>query len=658
MSKDYLWRGGKKIKLEKEPTYFTVVLKEEEQKEQVTSLPGFRQMKRVHHSTYKVQIEAESLNSAMDKIRSDQVKGVCHHAYNPASDANTRYYLTEEMIVKFASGTPIRRIEQIIRDHCLLYLRQLGEEHLYLLQVTSDTAKNPIKCSNELAELPEVTYAEPNLINRFQGQEAADPPSDTLFSEQWHLDNRGGIQLRTGADVDILEAWAITKGSRDIAIAIIDDGVDISHPDFQGEGKIVAPKDYVDGDSSPFPESFAQDYHGTPCAGVAVAEENGQGVVGAAPACALQPIRFPLTASDRELWEIFDFAATFSDVISCSWGPPPVYSPLPLSLTEKFEAITTSGGPRGKGSLILFAAGNYNAPLMDMGNTSFRYRGNRGIVETTEPILNGFAIHPDVMAVGSSNSLNERSIYSNWGKELSVCAPSNNFHPLNSQLWVEGRGITTTDNETRGLGFRRNSLYTARFGGTSSATPLAAGVAALVIASNPELTAREVKRILEETTDKITDENPDPILGHNKGIYDAEGHSEWFGFGKVNAGRAVRRAVALREQEADPTEEEDPPLPLTQLIKGNIDVSEGFRLYDFEVQDYLRLTLTGPDDADFDLYVKREGTPTMSVFDVRASDLSSSETIILTDAPAGTYTVMVKSYTGVGDFELEVSFQP
>ncbi|MEL7065358.1 MAG: hypothetical protein AAFP00_16580, partial [Bacteroidota bacterium] len=253
MSKDYLWRGGKKIKLEKESTFFTVVLKEEDQKEQVTSLPGFRQMKRVHHSTYKVQIEAESLDSAMDQIRSDQVKGVCHHAYNPASDANTRYYLTEEMIVKFASGTPIRRIEQIIRDHCLLYLRQLGEEHLYLLQVTSDTAKNPIKCSNELAELPEVAYAEPNLINRFQGQEAADPPSDTLFSEQWHLDNRGGIQLRTGADVDILEAWAITKGSRDIAIAIIDDGVDISHPDFQGEGKIVAPKDYVDGDSSPFP---------------------------------------------------------------------------------------------------------------------------------------------------------------------------------------------------------------------------------------------------------------------------------------------------------------------------------------------------------------------------------------------------------------------
>ncbi|MEL6133290.1 MAG: S8 family serine peptidase [Bacteroidota bacterium] len=657
MSQDYLWRGGKKIQLEKEPSFFTVIITEDAQKEWVTHLPGFQEIKRVHQHTYKVQISEESLDKAMDQIRSEQVQGVCHHAYNPASDANTRYYLTDEIVVKFDEGTPHKRIEQIIRQHALKYMRQLGKKHLYLFQVTKDTGKNPIKCSNELAELPEIIYAEPNLINRFQGQEAAEPPTDGLFSEQWHLDNRGGVQLREGADVDILEAWAITKGSRDVVIAIIDDGVDIFHPDFQGEGKIVAPKDYVDGDSRPFPVSANQDYHGTPCAGVAVAEENGLGVVGAAPACGLQPIRFPLSASDRELWEIFDFAATYSDVISCSWGPPPVYSPLPLSLIEKFEEISLTGGPRGKGSLILFAAGNYNAPLMDMQNVRFRYRGTRGIVETTEPILNGFATHPDVMAVAASNSLNLRSLYSNWGKALSVCAPSNNFNPLDSQGWVEGRGITTTDNESRGLGFRRNSLYTAQFGGTSSATPLAAGVAALVIASNPALTAREVRSIIEETADKITDPDIDPILGHNKSAYDENGHSEWFGFGKVNAGRAVRRAVAIKNLEEEPNEDEPTSQP-TQIISGNIDVSEDFRLYQFEVRDYLSLKLSGPEDADFDLYVKRGGTPTMSIFDVRASDLSSSEDIELTQAVPGRYTVMVKSYSGVGDFELEVRFSP
>ena len=109
------------------------------------------------------------------------------------------------------------------------------------------------------------------------------------------------------------------------------------------------------------------------------------------------------------------------------------------------------------------------------------------------------------------SAVNLKAAYSNWGKEVNFCAPSNNFHPLNPQVLLAGRGIWTADNEESGLGFTIDSRYTGRFGGTSSATPLAAGVAALVKSANPELTAIEIQDILEKTTDKIEDPNPDPV---------------------------------------------------------------------------------------------------------------------------------------------------
>jgi subtilisin family serine protease len=84
-------------------------------------------------------------------------------------------------------------------------------------------------------------------------------------------------------------------------------------------------------------------------------------------------------------------------------------------------------------------------------------------------------------------------------------------------------------------------MYTGLFGGTSSATPLVAGIAALVLSANPDLSAKEVKDILQSTADKITDTELD-IDGKNRGSYDNNGHCPWFGYGKVNAAKAVAEA--------------------------------------------------------------------------------------------------------------------
>jgi len=108
------------------------------------------------------------------------------------------------------------------------------------------------------------------------------------------------------------------------------------------------------------------------------------------------------------------------------------------------------------------------------------------------------------------------------------------------QTALPGVGVFTTD-RLGAAGYDPGS-FTNTFGGTSSACPVVAGVAALVLSINPYLTAREVKQLLQETADKIVDPNPDPQFGLRLGTYNASGHSQWFGYGKVNAARAVDAA--------------------------------------------------------------------------------------------------------------------
>jgi len=648
---NYIWRGGQQIELEKEEEFFTAIVRDEKDLERVRSLPGVKEVQPVQNRIYKVQVARDQRDGAMERFRSEEVEGICHHAYRPKGDPGTRYYLTDQIVVKFKPDVSRAAIESILTEAGVRLLKEYpGSPPAFLLQVTRSAGKNPIKVANALAEREEVAYAEPNLVNRFQSFYI---PQDAYFDRQWHLRSWDGPELVADADVSATEAWDVTRGSRNVVIALIDDGFDLSHPDFTGQGKVVNPKDYVDGDSNPFPVTAHGDYHGTPCAGVALAEENGQGVVGVAPGCAFMPVRFPLSADDDFLWEIFDYVGKRADVISCSWGPPPVYAPLGQLLTDKFHELATTGGPRKKGCVIVFAAGNYNAPLNDPNNTGFRWRHPvYGIQETKGAILNGNAAHPDVIAVAASTSLNKKAVYSNWGREISVCAPSNNFHPLNPQTPLPGRGIWTTDNEQFGEGFTGGSRFTGRFGGTSSATPLVAGIAALVISANPDLTAAQVKQILQETADKITDPDPDPILGLKKGSYDANGHSEWFGFGRVNAAKAVQRAW---QQRVDTTGISD--LKIEATATGKLAATGSTQLFKVTLHPGLSVALKGPDGHDFDLYLKRGAAPTTENYDAVGYSASANEKVAVNPAQPGDYYILVRSYRGSGDFEVKVTLE-
>jgi subtilisin family serine protease len=99
-------------------------------------------------------------------------------------------------------------------------------------------------------------------------------PLDSLYQYQWHLENKGGMAgLTAGADVKAEEAWNITRGSRNIVVCVMDDGFDLTHPDFTASGKIVSPRDFGQDDFAPNPV-FENDNHGTAYAGVAVAGDS------------------------------------------------------------------------------------------------------------------------------------------------------------------------------------------------------------------------------------------------------------------------------------------------------------------------------------------------------------------------------------------------
>ncbi len=556
---NFLHRHRHRIPLDKEPEFFTAILPSRHLVEELYRREAVRDLEPVFNNVFKVRTREYERDDLMDALRSSsRLPIVCHHAYNPVGDPGTRYYLTDRIQLRFKEGVSIPRKEELLQAYGLKLLRPYpGVKDAYLLQITNSTGMNPVKACSQLHELEEIQYAEPNLINRFQPDQR---PADTLFRYQWHLESRDDIELVAGAGVGALKAWETTRGERRVVVAVLDDGFDLTHPDFNAPGKLVGPRDFVDGDAVPLPERARRDFHGTPCAGVAIGEENGIGTVGMAPGCSFMPIRFDLAADDNLLFEIFDYAGSRAHVLSNSWSPPPVFAPLSSLIFDKIEDLTRNGGPDGNGCVILFSAGNFNAPIVDMENAGgFVWRHPAlGLRETRGAMFNGFGAHPDVMTISASTSQNRKSAYSNWGAEISVCAPSDNWNPLDPQARLPGLGIWTTDNETHGLGFTTGSRFTGSFGGTSSACPLVAGVAALMRSVNPQLTAAEVREIIEATADKIVDENPDPVLNQVKGVYDESGHSPWFGFGKVNAAAAVMEAKA-RLPEEEPEEEEEQP---------------------------------------------------------------------------------------------------
>jgi len=571
-----LQRGGEELPIQKVPDRFTVRLsptagpgqqpgqKPDGQFDPVVAVGDDLGNLPIHikNTSYvppglnEVQVEPTQLDEAMELARKSDRIAFASHVYRVENDPGMVLYLTNQITVQFDENVGEQARNAIAATQGLHLLKPVeGIPNTFVYELGSRSLENPIKISNRLTWNPEVLTAEPNIIVRSQSYYQ---PRDPLYNRQWYLHNGGGNGIAADSHISIEGAWDITRGNRSVVVAITDDSVDINHTDFRGLGKIVAPLDLKGQDRLPLPDS-PSDNHGTACAGVAVAEENGQGIVGVAPGCALMPIRTTGYLDDESVEKMFDWAIDRgAAVISCSWGASAVYFPLSLRQRAVITKAATRGR-NGRGCVIVFAAGNANRPINGTLNES---GWPNNVITGRTRWLAGFAVHPDVIAVSACTSLNKKAAYSNWGTGISVCAPSNNAPP---GMWLqetgyigtppairtalEGLGIFTTDR--MGAAGYDHEDFTPYFGGTSSATPVVAGVAALVLSVNPQLSAQEVRRIIEQTADKMTDPDPDPQLGISMGSYDRNGYCQWFGYGRVNAEKAVKMAKskqAIRQQ--------------------------------------------------------------------------------------------------------------
>jgi serine protease len=330
-----------------------------------------------------------------------------------------------------------------------------------------------------------VLDAIPNLYLRVR--RTADPytPSDPRFGGQWYFEN-----------LDMPNAWGITRGNASTSIVVIDTGCDLAHPDLVA--KLDPGLDVVDGDADPsFDPADSGAAHGTECAGiVGAATDNGEGIAGGCPECRVRCVRFlsddpvPLSADI----EAFQFALDVdASVVSNSWGfVDPM--PVPEMLADVIREVATSGRG-GKGALVFFAAGN----------------DDRVIEDDELQAADG------VLCVGAINNFDESTPFTNQGAAIDVVAPT---------------GTLTTD--ISGPGGDDPSDYTNLFGGTSSACPVVAGIGGLLVAAAPEKTADEIYEVLVRTT------RPAPFA-----TPDGTGHDVIYGYGIVQPVAALEDALGL-----------------------------------------------------------------------------------------------------------------
>lgn len=350
-----------------------------------------------------------------------------------------------------------------------------GTPDQFVATLAGGSGAATLAISEQLVGDERVNWANPNFYQSF---ERYFTPNDTFFSSEWHLHNTGQGGGLVDADVDAPEAWdKLAGGSSAITIAIVDDGIDLAHPDladniFKNAGEVAGNgidddgNGWIDdvngwdftsgggGDNNPA-ASTSGDAHGTATAGVAAAiGNNGKGVAGIAYNSKILPTRIFVGQSrhQRRQHRLGDLlrrrpdqerAGTWSaaNVSSNSWGGGSLTQALIDCFT--YSSNTAKGG---QGVPAFIATGNSGSAISSPATLASSLQG--------------------VISVGASTNFDERANYSNFGSQLIIVAPSDGG----------SLGIITTD-RTGNNGYVSGD-YVNGFGGTSSATPLAAGIGA------------------------------------------------------------------------------------------------------------------------------------------------------------------------------------
>lgn len=349
------------------------------------------------------------------------------------------------------------------------------------------------------------------------------PPSgtgpDPLFAAQWHHDNTGQNGGTAGEDARTPEAWALGFDGTGSRIAIIDNGLQLGHPDLLGNAVPNGSKSFTGGGVDPGPGD-----HGTACAGVAAAiGENAIGGLGSAPSAELIGLNLLLNNTLANQIDAMTFDNQNVSVSSNSWGPPDTQGVLEDSPAVWRSAVDdgVTLGRGGLGTIYTWACGN--------GASS---AGN--LVDNSN--YDGYANYYGVIAVSAVGDNGRQAFYSEDGANVWIAAPSEG----NS-----GQAITTTDligtsgfnSGTSGGSDYEDLAYTNTFNGTSSSTPLVSGVVGLMIDANPNLTWSDVRVILAQTA-RMNDPADADWTTNGAGF----NINHAYGFGVVDAAAAVTTA--------------------------------------------------------------------------------------------------------------------
>lgn len=401
----------------------------------------------------------------------------------PASKPQEQKYSSGKLIVKFKPGLSLQSTENIVKAYEPQSYRRIPRINAYVMKTAEGTSVEEML--GALRRNPDVLYAEPDYKLRL-----CTTPNDQLFRYQYALYNPGGTLEIPGsptgklsADIKATGAWDYVKGDSNVIVAVLDSGVDYTHPDLVN--KVVSHgRDFVNDDD----DAFDDHWHGTHVAGIIAAETNNtEGVAGVAWNCKVLPGKVISAEGEGDyswLIEAIIWAADYTSgqakvqVINMSIGGEEPSEALEEALEYAFN----------KGIVLVASAGNHSEP----GDPTFIYYPA--------------AYDQYCLAVGSSDYRDEIADFSNFGPELDVVTPG---------VWI----LSTYPVAQTEPGY----LPYAFASGTSMSCPHVAGFAALLKAYKSWLTPGDIMKIIKYTPDDIGD----------------AGRDDYAGYGRINTERAV-----------------------------------------------------------------------------------------------------------------------
>jgi thermitase len=391
-----------------------------------------------------------------------------------------------EVLVRFRTGVSDEEIQRITRG---LHDRVEDQiESVSGLEVIEDEdGRDAVDVAKEYRALKDVVYAEPNFeiqigppqdasSSESESSPRANKPNDPMFGDQWALANNGQNGGKEGADISALRAWEKTTGSDDVVVAVLDSGVDYTHPDLKENiwirpAKIAAYKDRdlgdiddvrgynaIENDNDPMDENG----HGTHCAGIIGAEGgNNEGIAGVNWKVQIMPLKFMDangSGTTKDAIEAINYVIDRKQhgvnvrIISASWGSTQKSQALEDIIREAYKA----------GILFVAASGNSSVDTDQSPHYPSSYNvGN-------------------IISVAATDANDQLTSFSNYGaRTVHIAAPGKDI----LSTWLEN-------------GFREAS-------GTSMATPVVAGVAALVLAKDPHMTVDQLRKHLLNSVDKL-----------------------------------------------------------------------------------------------------------------------------------------------------------